>query len=109
MRNTLEISALFVGAVLLVVAFGIGWAQWGAFGNRSTVMMALVVAVLVVVAVLALIGGLSTGKDRSMAMLFDGVLLAGLSVLFFDIGLFFLPLAVFLVVFSLVRLKKQAT
>jgi len=107
MRKALEFAALVIGMVLLVVAFGIGWAQWGAYSDRSTVMMALVAAVLVAIAILALIAGLSKGKDRSLAMLFAGVLLAGLSVLFFDIGLFFLPLAVILIVFSLIQMKKQ--
>ncbi len=107
MRKALELGAFSLGAALLVVAFGVGWAHWWASGNTSTVMAALVVAILVTIGFLALMAGASKGKDRSVAMLVDGVLLSGLSVVFFDIGLFFLPLALVLIVFSVVKLKRD--
>ncbi len=107
MKKGLELGLLSFGTALLVVAFGVGWAHWWTSLDASTVMVVLVAAILVIIAILALMAGASRGKDRWLAMLFDGVLLTGLSVLFFDVGLFFLPLAVVLVVFSLVRMKRQ--
>jgi uncharacterized membrane protein len=66
-------------------------------------MGALVVAVLF----LAVMAFLSKGKDRWIAFILVSALLLGFSVLsLFSIGLMVAPLALFLLVFSLLKLRR---
>jgi uncharacterized membrane protein len=66
-------------------------------------MGALVVAVLF----LAVMAFLSKGKDKWIAFILVSALLLGFSVLsLFSIGLMVAPLALFLLVFSLLKLRR---
>lgn len=98
------------GCVLLGIAFGIGWGNWGKLENQETVMQILMASVLVVVVFLAVMAGTSKGRDRWLAMLLDSLLLLGFSALvFFSVGWMATPLALFMLVFSLLKLLHSKT
>ena len=103
MRKLTELVGFLVGCVLLAAAFGVGWTNWGKLENQETIMQVLMAAILAVVVFLAVITGASKGRDRWRAMLLDNLLLLGFSVLLFDIGLHFSPLALVLLIFSLLN------
>ena len=94
------------GCAILVAAFGIGYANWGTLVNRIVVMQTLMSALAVVAVLLAVMGILSKGRDKWIALTLDCVLLLGLSALvFFSVGWLVAPVVVILLVFALGKLR----
>lgn len=106
MRRLSELVGFVAGCIVLVAAFGIGWANWGRLANQEVVMQTLMGTLVAVALLLAVIGILSKGKDKWRALTLDGVLLLGFSVLLFDVGLLFAPLGLFLFIYSLLKLQR---
>ena len=93
----------------MAAAFGLGWFQLGTISNRPLVMRVLVAAIATTVVLQMVMAVLTTGRDRWRAVTFDGLLIFGYSIAFFDIffGLFLLPLAVVLLILGLWQLSRQ--
>jgi chromate transport protein ChrA len=106
LRKSSELTGFVIGCLLLVAAFGIGWAKWGNLQNQETIMQVLMATILAVVAFLLVMIGISKGKDRWRAMLLDGILILGFSILLFDIGLLLLPLSLIFMVVSISKLRQ---
>lgn len=111
MKRTVSVLAFISGCVILTAAFGIGWASWGNLPTQevSGIMRTLMVAILVVVACLAVIAITSSGSIRWLSLLLDALMIIGFGILLFDIGLFFLPFALGLLILSVAKLKRQHT
>ena len=109
MKRTVSVLAFISGCVILTAAFGIGWASWGNLPTQevSGIMRTLMVAILVVVACLAVIAITSSGSIRWLSLLLDALMIIGFGILLFDIGLFFLPFALGLLILSVAKLKRN--
>jgi len=82
----------------------------GKFENQEAIMQILMGALILVVAFLAAVAIISKGKDRWRALTMVGVLLLGLSTLvFFSVGWMAAPFALFLFIFSLLKLLHGKT
>ncbi|MBI4303773.1 MAG: hypothetical protein HY665_05500 [Chloroflexi bacterium] len=103
------LAGFILGCAAIVAAFGIGWANWGKLANQEIVMQILMGALVIVVLFLEVMAIPSKGKDRWRALTLDGVLLLGFSALVFfsfSVGWMAAPFALFLFVFSLLKLLR---
>lgn len=104
------LAGFILGCAAIVAAFVIGWANWGKLANQEIVMQILMGALVIVVLFLGVMAIPSKGKDRWRALTLDGVLLLGFSALvFFSVGWMAAPFALFLFVFSLLKLLRGKT
>lgn len=110
MKKTAELAGFIIGCAILAASIGIGWANLGRLprGTLITTMQTLMGASIAALAYLVVIGILSTGRDRWRALALGSILLlVGLLVWLFDVGLFFAPIPVALLVYCLFRLQKE--
>lgn len=100
MRRTGLLLILILGLAILIVAFGIGWADWWTFTNRETVVRVLLGTLAIVVVFLVTLGILNKGENRWIAFLFVAVLLFGFSVFAItSVGVFGVPVGLILLRF----------
>jgi len=99
-----------VGCIILLAAFGIGWANWGEFANQIGIMQILMGALGFAVILLVAMGILSRDKERWTALVLVAILALGFSGLTFaSIGIIVAPIALLLLGFSLWRLLRRQT
>ncbi|MHC4277843.1 MAG: hypothetical protein ACYSTI_11065 [Planctomycetota bacterium] len=96
MRRLSVLVGFVTGCIIIVAIFTIGF--------NEVVMVTMVGALLAMVLFLAVMGILSKGKDKWRVLALDGVLLLGFGVLIFDVVM--APLGLFLLIFSLLQLKR---
>src|SRR3972149_9700965 len=94
-KKIAALAGFLVGCAVLVAAIGIGWANWGRLANQTMVMQTMMGASIAAAAFLVIMAVISKGRDRWRAMMLASILLLlGLLVWLFDIGLLFAPIPV---------------
>jgi hypothetical protein len=94
-----------VGLLILILVFGIGWADWWTLTNPVLVVRVLWGSLGAVAVILIIMGILNSGKGRWIDFLLATFLLLGFSV--FDIvtlGIIGAPVCLFLVAFCIWKL-----
>jgi chromate transport protein ChrA len=108
MRRLFVLLAFIIAPAVIVAAYGVVYAGWGDLPDRSSAVLASMGSTLVLFLFLAVMGLLDGGRDRWLAWLLASILLLGFSGVLFDVGLVFIaPFAIFLIIYSLVNLRRS--